>query len=214
MRNIDPQKSRELAQLAVDYKNRGVVGFDLAGAERDYPAKDHVEAFYKILNNNVNCTCHAGEGYGPASIHQALHYCGAHRIGHGTRLHEDPELMAYVNNHRIPLEICLTSNVMTGTVARVEDHPFRLYYEAGLRVTLNTDNTLLGDTNMTKELRLAVEAFGLGVADVRRILLNGFKSTFLPFKSKVALLTRVLDEMDGIIARSFGARYVPPRDHF
>jgi adenosine deaminase len=214
MRNIDPEKSRDLAQLAVDYKDRGVVGFDLAGAEQDYPAKHHVEAFYTILNNNVNCTCHAGEGYGPESISQALHYCGAHRIGHGTRLHEDRDLMAFVNDHRIPLEICLTSNLQTGLVSRLEDHPFRTYHDQGLRVTLNSDNTLVSDTDMTQEYRLAVGAFRLGVADVRKLVLNGFKSAFLPMKKKVVLLTQVLDEMDGIIARTFGSQYVPSRDHF
>jgi adenosine deaminase len=191
-----------------------VVGFDLAGAEKDYPAKDHVEAFYRILNSNVNCTCHAGEGYGPESIHQAIHYCGAHRIGHGTRLHESPELMAYVNDHRIPLEICLSSNLGTGVVERMEEHPFRIYYREGLRVTLNTDNTLVSDTDMTRELQRAVEAFALEIADVRKIVLNGFKSTFLPIKPKIRLLTQVLDELDGIIARDFGPAHVPPRDHF
>lgn len=214
MRNLDPRRTRELAQLAVDFKDRGVVAFDLAGAEQDYPAKHHVDAFYTILNNNVNCTCHAGEGFGPASIHQAVHYCGAHRIGHGTRLHEDPDLMAYVNDHRIPLEICLTSNLHTGVVSRIEDHPFGLYYREGLRVTLNSDNTLVSDTTVTREYRKAVEAFGLGIADVRKIVLNGFKSAFLPMKKKGALFTRALDEMDGIVARTFGSRYVPPRDHF
>jgi adenosine deaminase len=214
MRNIDPKESQALAQLAVDYKDKGVVGFDLAGAELDYPAKHHIEAFYTILNNNVNCTCHAGEGYGPASIHQALHYCGAHRIGHGTRLHEDPDLMTYVNDHRIPLEICLTSNLQTGVITRLEDHPFRMYFDKGLRVTLNSDNTLVSGTNMTREYRLAVDAFRLGISDVRKLVLHGFKSAFLPLRKKVTLLTHVLDEMDGIIARTFGPEHVPPRDHF
>jgi adenosine deaminase len=214
MRHIDPSESLKLARLAVDYKDRGVVGFDLAGAEEDYPAKDHREAFYTILNNNVNCTCHAGEGYGPASIHQALHYCGAHRIGHGTRLHENPDLMAYVNDHRIPLEMCLTSNLQTGLVSRLEDHPFPRYHAEGLRVTLNTDNTLVSATTMTRELRLAVEAFRLGVADVRKIVLNGVKSAFLPHQRKIGLLTQVLDEMDGLIARTFGPTHIPARDHF
>ena len=214
MRNVHPRKSKEMAELAVTYKNRGVVAFDLAGAEKDYPAKDHAEAFYRILNSNVNCTCHAGEGYGPESIHQAIHYCGAHRIGHGTRLHEDPDLMDYVNNHRIPLEICLTSNLHTGLVNDLRDHPFKLYYDEGLRVTLNTDNTLMSETTITNEYRVAVEAFRLGIPDVRKVVLNGLKSTFLPLKSKVAHLTRVLDELDGIISRTFGKDYVPPRDHF
>jgi len=214
MRNIDPKISGDLAELAVAYKGKGVVAFDLAGAERDFPAKDHVQAFYTILNNNVNCTCHAGEGYGPASIHQALHYCGAHRIGHGTRLKEDPDLMAYVNDHRIPLEICLTSNLQTGLVDDLKDHPFRFYYDLGLRVTLNTDNTLMSDTNMTKEFRLAVETFDLDLADVRRIATYGFKSVFQPLPKKVALLGRAVAELDGLIAESFGADAVPPQDQY
>ena len=214
IRNLPPQSTMELADLSVEYKNRGVVAFDLAGAEKDYPAKDHVQAFYKILNNNINCTCHAGEGFGPPSIHQAIHYLGAHRIGHGTRLHEDSDLMAYVNNHRIPMEICLSSNLQTGVVSRLADHPFRLYYDEDLRVTLNTDNTLMSATDITREYQLAVEAFELGIPDVRKLVLNGFKSAFLPLKRKVALLTQVLDELDGIVARSFGPQFVPPRDHF
>jgi len=214
MRNIDPEKSKELAQLAVDYKDKGVVGFDLAGAEKDFPAKHHREAFYTILNNNVNCTCHAGEGYGPESISQALHYCGAHRIGHGTRLHEDADLLAYVNNHRIPLEICLTSNLQTGLVQVLKDHPFGFYYDQDLRVTLNTDNTLVSATTVTREYRLAVGAFTLGIADVRKVVVNGFKSAFLPMKKKTGLLTHVLDEVDGIISRTFGPQHVPTRDHF
>jgi adenosine deaminase len=214
IRSMSPAKSLALADLCVEYKNRGVVGFDLAGAEFNYPAKEHGEAFRKILKHNINCTCHAGEGYGPASIHQALHALGAHRIGHGTRLHEDPDLLAYVNNHRIPLEICLTSNLQTAVVTRLEEHPFRLYYDTGLRVTLNTDNTLMSDTDITREYAKAVEAFGLGIADVRKLVLNGFKSTFLPLRRKVALLTQVLDELDGLIGRSFGPEFVPPRDHF
>ena len=214
MRNLPPEKNMELAELSVEFKGKGVVAFDLAGAEKDYPAKDHIKAFYLVLNNNINITCHAGEGYGPPSIHQAIHYLGAHRVGHGTRLYEDPDLMAYVNDHRIPMEICLSSNLQTGLVDRIADHPFKKYYDLGLRVTLNTDNTLVSNTNISQEYRLAVEAFELGIADVRRIVLNGFKSAFLPLRKKVALLTRVLDEMDGIIARTFGPKYVPPRDHF
>jgi adenosine deaminase len=212
MRNIDPRLSAELADLAVAYKGKGVVAFDLAGAEANYPAKDHLQAFYKILNNNVNCTCHAGEGFGPESIHQAIHYAGAHRIGHGTRLREDPDLMAYVNDHRIPLEVCLTSNLQTGVTSSLKLHPFRFYYDLGLRVTLNTDNTLMSDTNITREYRLAVENFALDLSDVRRIAIYGFKSAFLPLPKKVALITRMVREIDELIAEVFGAGAVPPPD--
>ena len=117
--------------LAVAYKNRGVVGFDLAGAEESHPAKHHREAFYRILNNNINTTAHAGEAYGPDSIHQAIHYCGAHRIGHGTRLIEDGDLLNYVNDHRIPLEICMTSNIQTKAAPSFEKHPLKFYYDFG-----------------------------------------------------------------------------------
>ena len=110
IRNISSEVSLKLADITVRYKNRGVVGFDLAGAEENFPAKDHREAFYMILNHNINATIHAGEAFGSSSIHQAVHYCGAHRIGHGTRLKEDKDLMQFINDHRIPLEICLTSN--------------------------------------------------------------------------------------------------------
>ncbi|MCC6619816.1 MAG: adenosine deaminase, partial [Deltaproteobacteria bacterium] len=113
IRHIAPEQSVRLAELAVAYKSKGVVGFDLAGAEYDYPAKKFSSAFALVRKNNVNSTCHAGEAYGPESIHQAIHVCGAHRIGHGTRLREDGELLNYVNDHRIPLEVCLTSNVQT-----------------------------------------------------------------------------------------------------
>ena len=116
IRHISPEASLKLADLAVRYKNRGVVGFDLAGSEENFPAKEHREAFYLIRNNNVNATIHAGEAYGPSSIHQAIHQCGANRIGHGTRLKEDKNLMDYVIDHRITLEICLTSNWQTRSV--------------------------------------------------------------------------------------------------
>ena len=116
IRHISPEASLKLADLAVRYKNRGVVGFDLAGSEENFPAKEHREAFYLIRNNNVNTTIHAGEAYGSSSIHQAIHQCGANRIGHGTRLKEDKNLMDYVIDHRLTLEICLTSNWQTRSV--------------------------------------------------------------------------------------------------
>lgn len=195
MRNINPQTSLRLAELSVAYKNRGVVAFDLAGEENNYPAKDHREAFFLILRNNINCTLHAGEGYGPDSIHQALHYCGAHRIGHGVRLKEDGDLLNYVNDHRIPLEICLTSNVQTGAVDHIEEHPLRLYFDYGLRVTINTDNRLMSDTTVSKELYLAVKTFRFTLEELKLLIINGFKSTFLPYREKVRLIDEAMDEL-------------------
>ncbi len=151
IRNVSPESSLEMAELCVAYKNRGVVGFDLAGAEYDHPAKHHRAAFQLVRDNNINVTIHAGEAYGPESIAQAIHICGAHRIGHGCRLRENGDLLHYVNDHRIPLECCPSSNVQTGAIRDLASHPLKLYHSLGLRVTVNTDNRLVTDTTVSKE---------------------------------------------------------------
>jgi adenosine deaminase len=195
MRNINPETSLELAELTVAYKNQGVVAFDLAGVEESYPAKHHREAFYQILNNNINCTAHAGEAYGPQSVHQALHYCGAHRIGHGTRLKEDGDLLNYVNDHRIPLEVCLTSNIQTKAAPSFRKHPLKFYYDYGLRITINTDNRLISNTTMTKELHLAAKYANWNMEDLKTVIVAGFKSAFLPMREKAILLNMVNAEL-------------------
>jgi adenosine deaminase len=195
IRNISPESSYEMAELAVAYKGRGVVGFDLAGAEQNYPARKHKLAFELVRNNNINCTIHAGEAYGPESIAQAIHDCGAHRIGHGCRLIEDGDLLHYVGDHRIPLECCPSSNVQTGAVRQLSAHPLKLYLDLGLRVTINTDNRLITDTTVSRELWLVHTQLGVEFADIRNILLAGFKSSFLPFHEKRALIRRVKAEL-------------------
>src|SRR2546425_9336785 len=170
MRNMNT--SLEMAELAVDFRERGVLGFDLAGEEGGYPPKKHVDAFHYIQRENFNITVHAGEGYRKESIWQAIQYCGAHRIGHGTRLIDDMKikdgavlsmgtLAQYVLDKRIPLEICLTSNVHTGAVPNVNEHPFGFFYKYRFRVTLNTDNRLMSGITLTDEFRLAAEVFDL-----------------------------------------------------
>ena len=207
IRSMAPKTSLHLAELAVEYKGRGVLAFDLAGQEKDYPAKAHRAAFQLILKNNINSTVHAGEGFGAASIAQALHYCGAHRIGHGTRLREDKDLMRYVTDHRIPLEVCLSSNVQTRTVRSIKDHPFGFYFKQGLRVTLNTDSRLISDTTVSKEILLAARAFHLSPYEVKRIIIMGFKSAFLPYPDKARLLREVNLEIDRIFMDEFPEDY-------
>ncbi|MBN2367166.1 MAG: adenosine deaminase [Calditrichaeota bacterium] len=195
MRNINPETSLRLAELSTAYKNKGVVGFDLAGQEENYPAKDHKEAFSLIRKNNINTTAHAGEAFGPESIHQAIHDCGAHRIGHGTRLYEDGDLLNYVNDHRIPLEICITSNIQTGAAKTYESHPFRFYYDYGLRVTINTDNRLVSGTTITDEYYLVAKHLNLNLDDIKSIIIDGFKSAFLPNRAKSIMLNVVNDRL-------------------
>jgi len=196
LRNMSPVHSLELSKLAVKYKNNGVVGFDLAGIEENFPAKKHKEAFYLILNNNINTTIHAGEAFGPQSIHQAIHVCGAHRIGHGTRVHEDKDLLNYINNHRIPLEICLTSNIHTKAVSSISKHPFKHYMNEKVRVTLNTDNRLISNTSLSNEYEIAINNFNLNENEIRTIIVNGFKSAFLPHNKRRELIREVVNELE------------------
>ncbi len=196
IRNISAESSYEMAELAVAYKNRGVVGFDLAGAEYGFPADHHKEAFQLVRANNINCTIHAGEAYGPESIAQALHVCGAHRIGHGCRLRENGDLLHYINDHRVPLECCPSSNVQTGAVKDLESHPLKLYFDLGLRVTINTDNRLITDTSVSKELSVVHGVMGVPFRDIKSMVLSGFKSSFLPFHQKQALLRDVAREIE------------------
>ena len=196
IRNISAAASLKLADLTVRYKNKGVVGFDLAGAEENFPAKDHQEAFYMILNNNINATIHAGEAYGPSSIHQAIHHCGAHRIGHGTRLKENKDLMNYVNDHRITLEVCLTSNWQTRSIRSLKYHPLKYYYDQGIRVTINTDNRLMSGTTLTKEFFLAHKLFGFKLHDFREMIIMAMKSAFIPYAERKQMIRKIADELE------------------
>ena len=191
--------SLEWAELAISFRHRGVVGFDLAGEEAGYPPKKHVAAFEAIQRANFYSTLHAGEAFGVASIWQALQLCGAHRLGHATRLTDDMTIVdgkivklgtlaQYILDRRIPLEMCLSSNVHTGAVRSMAEHPFRLYFERGFRVTLNTDDRLMSDTSMTKEFGIAVDEFGLGVKDLEKITVNAMKSAFAHFDDRISLI--------------------------
>ena len=148
-----------------------------------------------MIDNNINCTAHAGESFGPDSVHQAIHKCGAHRIGHGTRLVESGDLLNYVNDHRIPLEVCPSSNVQTRAAASWETHPVDFYVDYGLRVTINTDNRLMSDTTVTKELRLCHKHYGWSLATIKEIIIAGFKSAFMPYREKADLVAEISREL-------------------
>lgn len=204
MRNM--HLSQEMAELAVDYRERGVVAFDLAGEEGGFPPKKHVDAFHYIQRENFNITIHAGEAFGKESIWQAIQWCGAHRIGHATRLIEDigldkkdptkivkmGYLAQYILDKRIPLEICLTSNVDTGAVKSLEEHPFGILYRYKFRVTLNTDDRLMSDTTMTKELGIAHRVFKLGLDELEKITINSMKSAFIPYNRRIRIIYDVI----------------------
>jgi len=198
IRNMSPAVSQELAELAVAYRHQGVVGFDLAGGELGHPARAHVRAFEYARSHDLACTCHAGEGDGAESVRQAVHVCGAHRLGHATRLIEDSSLTDYCNDRRITLEICLTSNVQTRVAPSYSLHPFREYFDRGLNVVLNTDNRLMSGVTLTDEYVHASQALAFSFDELARVALNGFESCFLPYEERMRLVARVQTEIAGL----------------
>ncbi len=200
IRNMAPSVSQELAELAVAYRHRGVVGFDLAGGESGNPAKAHVKAFDYARSHDLACTCHAGEGDGAESVREAVHVCGAHRLGHATRLIEDTSLTDYCNDRRIALEICLTSNVQTRAAATYATHPFREYFDRGLNVVLNTDNRLMSGVTLTDEYVHAAESLGFDFDELARVALNGFESSFLPYEERMRLVAAAQAEIAALRA--------------
>ena len=196
MRTFD--RTREIADLAVAFRDGGVVGFDIAGAEDGFPPADHLAAFDHLRRENVPFTIHAGEAHGLPSIHQALQVCGAERIGHGVRITEDivdgklGRVAGWVRDRRIALAMCPTSNLQTGAATSIAEHPITALRDLGFRVTLNTDNRLVSGTTMTREMALLVEEAGWGVEDLRTVTVNALKSAFIPFDERNALIRDVV----------------------
>src|SRR6267142_6313487 len=195
----DRTDSLEMAELAVANRERGVVGFDIAGEEAGHPPKAHLEAFQLCRRENFSITIHAGEAFGPPSIWQALQYCGAHRIGHGVRLVEDMAisedrvvklgpLAAYVRDKRIPLELCPSSNVDTGAVPTLAEHPIRHFIAQRFRVTVNTDNRLMSHVTLSEEFQRLSRIASLTLADVERLSINAMKSAFVGYDERVAII--------------------------
>lgn len=188
LRTMSSDASLETAKLCTAYKHRGVVAFDLAGAELGHPPTDHLAAFDWIHQHHMGCTIHAGEADGPMSIAKALYPAGAHRIGHGTRLQEDADLLAYVRDRQIPLEMCPSSNAQTKAVPSLGAHPAALYHKQGIMVTINTDNRLITNTTVTDELWACHQTLGFSVQALGQVIRNGFAAAFLPYPLKETLL--------------------------
>jgi adenosine deaminase len=197
-------RSQEIAETAVRYRDAGVVGFDIAGAEAGFPPTRHLDAFEYLQRENFHFTIHAGEAFGLPSIWQAIQWCGADRLGHGVRIVDDitvgsggsrpvlGRLAAYVRDKRIPLELCPSSNVQTGAVASIAEHPIGLLRDLRFRATVNTDNRLMSGTSMSREMALLVEAFGWGWPELQWLTVNALKSAFIPFDERLAIINEVI----------------------
>ena len=196
-------RSREIAELVVRYRDLGVVGFDIAGAEAGFPPTRHLDAFEYLRRENAHFTIHAGEAFGLPSIWEALQWCGADRLGHGVRIIDDVEvasdgavtlgrLAAYVRDKRVPLEMCPSSNLQTGAATSMAEHPIGLLARLKFRVTINTDNRLMSGTSMSREMTLLSEAFGYGLPELQWFTVNAMKSAFIPFDERLALIDDVI----------------------
>jgi adenosine deaminase len=194
-------RSQEIAELAVRHRDRGVVGFDIAGAEAGYPPTRHLDAFEYLQRENFHFTIHAGEAFGLPSIWQAIQWCGADRLGHGVRIVDDitpgaqpvlGRLAAYVRDKRIPLELCPSSNVQTGAAPSIAEHPIGLLRDLRFRATVNTDNRLMSGTSMSREMALLVEAFDYGWAELQWFTINAMKSAFIPFDERLSIINEVI----------------------
>jgi adenosine deaminase len=191
--------ARSIAELAVEYRDRGVVGFDIAGAEAGFPPTRHLDAFEYLRRENAHFTIHAGEAFGLPSIWEAIQWCGADRLGHGVRIMDDitvapdgsvtlGKLASYVRDRRIPLELCPTSNVQTGAAESIATHPIGLLRTLGFRVTVNTDNRLMSGTSMSREMDLLSQAFGWGLKDIEWLTINAMKSAFIGFDERLEII--------------------------
>ncbi len=196
-------RSLEIAELAVRYRDKGVVGFDIAGAEAGSPPSRHLDAFHYVARENFHITIHAGEGFGLPSIWEALQWCGAERLGHGVRIVEDiqitPEgtarlgrLASYVRDRRIPLEMCPTSNVQTGAASSIAGHPIGLLRQLSFRVTVNTDNRLMSGVTLSSEFHRLTGAFGYGWRDFEWLTINAMKSAFAHFDERLRIIDTII----------------------
>lgn len=196
LRHWDPARSLDAARAAVRHMDSGVVGFDLAGAEAEFPASDHAAAFAYARKHFLRVTCHAGEAAGPSSVMGALFDCNVSRIGHGVRSEEDPQLLDYIRNAQITLELCPTSNEQTHAVASYSAHPLKRYLDSGVRVTINTDSRLISGVTLTDEYVRAVNQLGLTIGDLCRCIMNACESAFLPYPARCRLVASVHAELE------------------
>lgn len=204
------QRSQEVAELAVKYRDRGVVGFDIAGPEDGFPPSDQLETFEYLRRENAHFTIHAGEAYGLPSIWEAVQICGAERLGHGVRIADDIDfnhtparlgrLASYLRDRRVPLEMCPSSNIQTGVATSFADHPIGKLAALRFRVTVNTDNRLMSATSMSREMHELVKACDWNFLDLQRVTINALKSAFIPFEERLAIIDEIVKPAYAAIA--------------
>ncbi|NNN00719.1 MAG: adenosine deaminase [Acidimicrobiaceae bacterium] len=194
--------SETIAELAVEFRDQGVCGFDIAGPEDGFPPTHHLRAFHLIQREDFHMTIHAGEAFGLPSIWEAVQFCNAERLGHGVRIVDDiteadggyrlGRLANFVRDRRIPLEVCPTSNVHTGAAKSIREHPIETLRTLRFRVTLNTDNRLMSGITLSGEFEACARAFGWSLDDMEWLTLNAAKSSFFEFDQRLNMINTVI----------------------
>ena len=197
VRQFGSEKAKSVAELAVRYKARGVVGFGIGGDEAKAGPELFREVYGYAAENGLRLTAHAGESAGPESVWGALNI-RAERIGHGLTAWHDPELVEELSRRQIPVEICVTSNLRTGVCSTLAEHPVRRYFDQGIMVTLNSDDPAMFGTTLAGEYQLAQDAFGFTDEHLREMARNSFEASFLPAERKL----QFLNLFDSVAARS------------
>jgi aminodeoxyfutalosine deaminase len=191
VRQFGAEHARQVLEFAARYRPMGVVAIGIGGDERRGAAELFADVYRAARDAGLHTTAHAGETCGPESIRQAVELLGAERIGHGLTAAHDPEVMTLLRGRAVPVEVCLSSNVSTGLLARVQEHPLDRFLGEGLTVTLNSDDPVMFGTSLTREMELAAEIFTLDRARLVRLLGNAARAAFLPEVEKQALAEEI-----------------------
>jgi len=191
IRHFGVEHAREVLSWAARLRSQGVVALGIGGDEERGPAELFPDVFREARDQGLHAVAHAGEVCGPESVRKAVELLFAERIGHGLSAVRDPAVLALLRERQIPLEVCLTSNVATGVLARLEDHPLPKFLDAGLVVTLNSDDPAMFGTSLEREFEQAASLFSLSRATLAQLCKNAANSTFLPEEAKQGLLAEI-----------------------
>ena len=195
-RNESVQLAEQVAGLAVERKDRGIIGLDLAGNEAEFAAAPFAGVFQQAQAAGLKITVHAGEWGGPANVREAIELFACDRVGHGVRVMEDPTVAALARERQVPFEVCITSNYQSGVVPSLAGHPLARMLQAGLCVTINTDDPSISQITLSDEYRLAVETFGLSQTELAERVLVAAQATFLSPAEKDSLVAHLRQQID------------------
>ena len=194
LRHYSKEQSMETVKLVEEFKGKGVLGFDIAADEASYPLDNHIDAFKYAVQNDINCTAHAGEAKGPESIWETIDKLKVKRIGHGVKCIKDPKLVRVLSENNYHLEVCVSSNIKTKTFNKIEDHPISQINKSSISMSINTDGRTISDTDLTNEYELISKKFGWSIEEFKKCNLEAIKHAFISDEIKTLLTHKINKE--------------------